>query len=290
MAASKKPSKLNIADLRAFRSKVSKLKKAGGVSKRVNAAKQKPTRYMQAKVKKLAPVLEGRAVLIPKKKIRPDLLSDYTRTQLSVNRRLLIPKQPNETIRVRRGLPELEREIARTGERRVVQRRVPLPVNVTNIEEFAADLINRPERWETARGKYPPWVFGFTIFGNRSTQLFESPEAMAAHLQKYIDAMSEDDLEEAWSEFVLYAIDVEDFGRWYDGPPRRRGGRGRHKPRAGYKAADHAKNERERRARMSESAKAAERARNAQAHRNRRAGLNAAGLTQRGTKPARPRK
>ena len=285
MPTRKGPPRLSPSDLRALRSKVSKLKKLGGISKRVDARKQRPTRYMIRKVKSLEPVLQGRAVLIPKKKIRSDLLSDYQRTSMSVNRRLMIPKQPNETVRIRRGLPELEREIAKTGERRVVQRRVPLPVNIENLEDFASDLMNRPERWAAARGKYPPWVFGFTIFGNRSTQLFESPEALAQHLQKYIDAMSEDDLEEAWNEFVLYAIDVEDFGRWYEGAPRRRGGRGRNRRRAGYKAADHAKAERERRAKMNEAERQRERVKNAAAHRVRRAALNAKGLTQHGTKP-----
>lgn len=284
MASSKKPPSLRGADLRAFRHKVSVLKKAGGVSKRVNAAKQRPTRYMIGKVKRLTPVLEGKAVLIPKKKIRPDLLADYERTQFSVNRRLMIPKQPSESVHVRHGLPELERVIARTGTRKVVQRRVPLPVDVTNLEEFVADLMSNPDRWERARGTYPPWVFGFTIFGNRSTQLFESPEQMAHHLQRYIDAMSPDDLEEAWEEFVLYSIDVEDFGRWYEGSPRRRGRR-KYKPRAGYKAADHAARERARRAGMSEAERQRVRAQNAAAHRVRRAGLNAKGLTQHGTKP-----
>ena len=56
--------KLTKAQARAFRSDVAKLKAKGLVSKRVDARKQQPTRYMQGQVKKFSDVLSGKATVI----------------------------------------------------------------------------------------------------------------------------------------------------------------------------------------------------------------------------------
>lgn len=63
--------KLSGSQLRAFRSKVAKLKDLGLVSKRVDARSQKPTRYMQETVnKRFAGVLSGKDKVVhtPRKK------------------------------------------------------------------------------------------------------------------------------------------------------------------------------------------------------------------------------
>lgn len=280
---------LSPSELRAFRGKVSRLKKLGAVSKRTDARKQLPTKYMTSKVKKLSDVLEGRAVLVEEHKLRPDILGEYQRTGRRVNRRQVVPIEPGERLHVRRGMPELEREIARTSERRIVQRRVILPIGVENLEEFITDLRRRPEKWASDRGHYPPWVFGFTIYGNRSHQLFADPETLADELEKYIDHI--DDTSEAWEHFELYAIDSENIGRWARVPHRGSRGRRRQRNRAGYKAIDHKMQERARRAAMSEAERNAERKRNTDRRREQRRALAAkTGRTQRGTKFVRPRK
>lgn len=244
---------------------------------------------MISKVKRLEPVLRGEAFLVEKRRLRPNILAEYSRTQPSVNRRLMIPKHPSEKVRMRRGLPELEREIGRDARRRIVQRRVILPVNIHNLDEFIADLRRRPDFYAASRGDYPPWVFGFTVFGNRSHQLFIDPELLAEYLERYTEI---DDVEDGWENFILYALDSENMGPWA-GQAARKPGRGRRsrkaRNRAGYKMIDHRIAEQKRRAAQSEDARNAERKRNADQHRERRRKLASSGrLTQRGTKRVRP--
>lgn len=210
--ASRKPpkNKLQGAELREFRRKVSQLKKLGGVSKTVKAGSQKPTRYMVRKVAKLEPVLSGQATLIPKRALRSDILKDYERTHQTSGRNVLIPKQgPSETVRVREGLPEVSRSLGQGSRGRVIERRIPLPIDLENIDDFIADLRNNPQKWARERGPYPPWVFGFTIYGNRS-HLFVDPEILADWLERYLTV---EDPGEAWENFILYAIDSE-AGPW----------------------------------------------------------------------------
>lgn len=67
-------------ELKEFRSKVSKLKQMGLVSKKVDARKQKSTRYMRDIVEKtFKPVLEGRAVAVkvPSRKIAKEYGSGF---------------------------------------------------------------------------------------------------------------------------------------------------------------------------------------------------------------------
>jgi hypothetical protein len=70
MATKKRTSKTRYKgqDLKAFRSKVAKLKKAGVVSKHKDARKQVDTDYMRAIVKKFGDVIIGDAIAVKAKK------------------------------------------------------------------------------------------------------------------------------------------------------------------------------------------------------------------------------
>lgn len=279
MAKGRTPkNRLQGAELKAFRHKVSQLKALGGVSKRTDARKQKPTRYMVGKVKRLEPVLKGEAALVPRKKIRPDILADYERTHSRVGRNVVIPKTTTEKLHVRRGMPELHRTIADTGERRVVSKRVPIPVDIGGIDDFIDDLRNRPDFWASRRGPYPPWVFGFTVNGGRSIQLFENPESLADFLEQYPSEF----LEAAWDTFVLYAVDIERHGVWHTPKSKKRGPRKARRPTGGFRLADLQRRDRERKARIraaqSDADRERERERNAAQHRNRRARLKEASV------------
>lgn len=211
-------------DIRSFRHQVSQLKKLGAVSKRQDARKQRPTRYMRAKVGRLQTLLRGEAVLVRKELLRPDIVADYVRTQQKEGKRhVLIRKEAAEKINIRLGMPEFSKVIADTGKRRVMRRRIPLPIDLHNIEQFTNDLRRNPQKWASARGGYPPWLFGFTIGGNRSSSTYEDPELMADEIDAYTDA----DSEEFWDAFELYAVD-EEFP-WAE--PRRRGRSGKRRNR-----------------------------------------------------------
>lgn len=258
-------------ELRAFRTKVSQLKKLGGVSKRTDARKQRPTRYMVDKVKRLEPVLSGEAVLVARKKLRPDILADFERTHNRVGGTVMIRKAPAEKLHMRKGLPEFDRLIADTGERRVVQKRIPLPIDVHNFSDFIADLRRNPEKWAAKRGPYPPWLFGFRIGKGYSNQLFVEPELLADALEAYSDA---DDgwFDDEFDSFELMAIDQHRYGTWGNPNKKRRPGkRGQRRPPHPGKLADLAAAKRAQRAKMSDSKVEQVRARNAAAMAKRRA-------------------
>lgn len=284
MAKGRTPkNRLQGAALREFRRNVAKLKHAGGVSKRVDARKQRPTRYMTSKVKRLEPVLRGEAVLVPRKKLRPDILADYERTHGREGRNVVIRKQVAEKVHVRRGMPELERVLADTGEKRVVQKRIPIPVDIENFDEFISSLENNPDFWETKRGDFPPWVFGFTIGGGRSVQLYESAAGLAASLNEYRKFEEENWFDESWDEFVLYAVDIEKYGRWHTPKKKRRGYRRRqYKPLTGYRREDERVRKQRYRAALSDQKRAEIKARDNAAHKaareRRRDNSNAASV------------
>lgn len=263
----KSKSSLQGAELKAFRHKVSQLKKLGGVSNRVDARKQQPTRYMRKKVEKLAPVLSGEAVLVQRKKLRPDILADYERTHQRAGRMVLIPKDKAEKLHVRKGMPEFDRVLASNEKRHVVQRRIPLPIDIQNVDDFIDDLRNNPERWAKKRGGYPPWLFAFKIHGGKSRQLFVEPEMLADDLEKYAEIF-----EDFWDTFELFAIDQDRFGRWSEPSGKRKQNRKGYKrpPPGKGKLADLAAKKREYRRTRSPDQRAAERAANAASKRNAR--------------------
>lgn len=200
------------AKLKEFRHKVSQLKAKGLTSKRTDARSQLPTRYYRAKVKALAPVLEGRAAAV---KIAPKFQRQYREAGFPVFRgRVIVRKAPDEIARARKGLPQLERIIVNTPGRRVTQARIPLPARIQSIDDLIADILADPEKWDQKKGDYPPWLFAFTIGNGRSSAVFVEAESLAAHLNNY--RKFED---EAWfdfeTDFELFRI-IEDSLPWND--------------------------------------------------------------------------
>lgn len=94
-------------ELKAFRSKVSKLKAKGLVGKRVDARSQKPTRYMREQVAKFNDVLEGRAKVVTAPS-RADARRfgaqfDEGRGNMSKGRKVVVPTGSKGSVRVVRA-------------------------------------------------------------------------------------------------------------------------------------------------------------------------------------------
>ena len=88
--------KLNALQLKKFRSDVAKLKAKGLVSKRVDARKQKPTRYMISQVNKFSDVLEGKAkVAHTPKRSEAKAFADIFKVK---GKAVVIPAKPDEYI------------------------------------------------------------------------------------------------------------------------------------------------------------------------------------------------
>lgn len=181
--------------LRAFRHSVAGLKKKGLVSPRVDAHSQKPTRYMQAKVRSLAGVFSGEQAAV---KVKPAIARQYKEAGFRViNQRVVLPKDLSEVAGVRRGLAAFSAPLA-PG---IVQQRVVLPFGPRNIDDFLDKVRTDPASINRlkADGEY----FAFTFFGRMSLATFEDIELLAEYLEHY-NALDGDDAEEAWKELVLY--------------------------------------------------------------------------------------
>lgn len=205
---------------------------------------------MVDKVERLRPLLEGRASLVPTKKIRPDILQDYLRTHQKVGRNIIIPKSPEEKVTVVKGMPQASRVLSDNGKRKVVRRRIPLPIDIDSLDAFVDDLRNRPDKWIKRRGDYPPWVFGFKIGHGYSSAVFESAELLAEELERYREL-----LDDNWDLFELWAID-EVYGLPWSREQRQAGTRRasarKRKPVRGFRLNDQRIRKQKERARMSE--------------------------------------
>lgn len=200
----------NIAELRAFRHNVSVLKSKGLVSKRVDARKQKPTRYMKSKLRKLAPILEGTAAGV---KVRPDLLKQYREAGFNiVNRRVIVEKRPEEISAVRKGHAVFRSPLGPVH----IQERLILPFSPRNVDDFENHLRKNPEHFD--RLKASGDVFAFKIFGNNSLATFEDAESLLEYLNRYrvFHSMYSED---AWESLQFFRVAP---GKWRHNAKRTR--------------------------------------------------------------------
>lgn len=194
----RKRSSLNGGELKAFRHAVSVLRSKGLVSKRVDARKQKPTRYMKNKVKNLAPILTGEAAGV---KVRPDLLRQYREAGFNiVNRRVIVEKRPDEIARVRKGHALIRRRLG-PG---FTEERLLLPYGPKNIDDLRERFRAHPDTFDHLKEKGD--LFAFRIFGYNSVETFETFEKVVAELEKYSALQDDRYEEEVWEGLEFYRV------------------------------------------------------------------------------------
>jgi hypothetical protein len=161
--------------IREVRHDVSILKQAGIVSKRINAASYRPTKYILNKIKKNADILRGEVVAVKAPKAVRDLYSEkgVFEQRGSV---LIVPKESaKQKTRIARGLVEVQRPLGNGEETRVI-----LPYKLTDMAALATRLETDP----TLDGlKRPDDLFGFRLYGH-NMQTFGFPDAQ--ELGEYI--------------------------------------------------------------------------------------------------------
>lgn len=162
-------------ELLRFRSDVAKLKDKGLVSKRVDARKQRQTRYMKSQVKKYRDVLEGRAkaVKVPRAKAR-----SYKNAFRVKAGRVVVPVE-NKTERVRYN-PKTQ---AITSTRTAYGKRIKKQIVPSKVSDWR-DLPEGPN-------------YRYTIpFAASGRFTFESKRALAEFMSGY------DKSYKNWAEYV----------------------------------------------------------------------------------------
>lgn len=192
---------LDAQALREFRHKVSQLKKAGLVSKRTDARKQKATRYMKAKVKALAPVLSGEMAGV---KVQRDILQRYKEGGFTVvNGRVLVNKDHDELVRARKGeLISLRKLTPNYPFEKIV-----MPYRINTMSAFFVEARKSPpDPVLFAARKNAADFWAFTYYGWNSLNAFADLGLLAEYLEHYasVEGTSPEDQTEIFENFILY--------------------------------------------------------------------------------------
>lgn len=166
-----------------FRHEVAQLKKAGIVSKRVNAISQEPTKYMRGKVRKFFDVLVGtkQAVRAPKK-----VREEYESKGLFETRGpfIMVPKQhPKQRVSLdKKGRVKISTPIGPSspGGRTVSINRIVLPFTATDMLDLANRIENSPELPDELTGAQQ---YGFSLFGHRSFIGFPTKQELVDYIK-----------------------------------------------------------------------------------------------------------
>lgn len=191
-------------DIRQIRSEVSKLKKAGIVSPRIDARTYQPSRYMLSKLKQNADIIAGEVIAVkaPKKVREKYVEKGLFEARGSV---LIVPKDAaNQRARITRGLVETTRPLKYGEEVRII-----LPFKAADMEGVANRLKNDP----TLDGmKNPDELFGFRLFGhNMATIGFPDADELADYiLTRYAHLFSGKNGSAAVKQFVLFRFKSRD--------------------------------------------------------------------------------
>lgn len=188
-------------ELRAFRHQVSLLKKAGLVSKRTDARKQKATRYMKAKVKSLSPVLAGDMAGV---KVARDVLARYREGGFKiVNGRVLVNKDHDEIAKAKKGeLISLRKLTPNYPYEKVV-----MPYRINSMPAFFAEAKKSPpDPVLFSSRKNAPDNWAFTFYGWNSLMTFSDLGLLAEYLEHYaaIEGTAPEDQTEVFENFILY--------------------------------------------------------------------------------------
>lgn len=191
-------------DIRQIRGEVSKLKKAGIVSPRIDARTYQPSRYMLSKLKANADIIAGEAIAV---KAPANIRKKYVEKGLFEQRggALIVPREAaNQRARIKRGLVETTRPLQYGEEIKLI-----LPFKATDMEGVANRLKSDP----TLDGlKNPDELFGFRLFGhNMATIGFPDADELADYiLTRYHHLFSGKNGQAAVRQFVLFRFKSRD--------------------------------------------------------------------------------
>lgn len=193
--------------LRDFKHSVSILKKEGLVRKTTDARKQKPTRYMRAKVEALRPVILGKAGAIRRTgKVFEEYKEAGFRT-VAIGK-----KRPSGYVLVERDTyRKIKKSRQSEGEYMTIRRfmgsegdtvieEVIMPATVQNIDDFMEAL--RSGQFDDLKRPEDFWAFQF--YGNNSSATFKTSELLHDFLQFY--KTLQEGGEGSWKHFVLYRV------------------------------------------------------------------------------------
>lgn len=190
--------------IKEFRHEIAQLKKAGVVSKRVNAARQEPTKYMRAKVRKFYDVIVGQSVPVRAPKA---IREDYASKGLFEARGpfLMVPKEsPNMRAtldkkgRIKTSAPIGKKPVSQGGVR---INKIVLPYSPADMLKLVNKIENDPNLPEELKGADQ---YAFNLFGHASLLGFPSKSEMIEYIKvRYTHLFKGESGRQAVRNFVL---------------------------------------------------------------------------------------
>jgi hypothetical protein len=156
-------------DIREIRSQVAALKRAGIVSKNIDARSYQPTKYMLNKIKRNRDILEGQSIAIKAPKNVREKYKDAG-TFETRGSSIIVPKEKaDQRGRIKKGLVETRGKL-KNGE----WRKVILPFKASDMQQIAERLMTDPSLDGL---KDPLELWGASIFGHPLASGFGWPDA-----------------------------------------------------------------------------------------------------------------
>jgi hypothetical protein len=206
----KKPG-LQGAALKTFRSNLAKAKKKGVVRASIDARSQKPTQYMQSKLKRLADVIEGRVAAV---KVSPKVRAEFKSAGARIeNGRVLVEQRPGVVTSVRKG--EVTEGVIfqrRPLDRGYFEEEITLPISLHNVGDMLQWLVDNQAALNKKKNSGDQW--GFKINGYRSKSSFGGFEELVDYLSYYthFDEIEEADLSEAPEFLTIWRVKEPEWG------------------------------------------------------------------------------
>lgn len=165
---------------REIRSKLAKLKKAGAISPKINAATVKLTNYRLRQVKALETVLTGEAVPLRLSKADRERYAATTATR-RFGSVLLVPKETNQSVDVvKRGGRDLVR--IRTPLKRGEISEIILPYSAKDLIDLANKIQNDEELPNELFEQHPSDQYAFSLFGHTAKLGFPTKRELTDYI------------------------------------------------------------------------------------------------------------
>jgi hypothetical protein len=259
-ARSKKLLKRANIDVREYRKELATLKKQQIVTKRINAAKHQPTRYMLRKIKQFKGVAVGHELAVPLGKMSPHRARQYTERGIAerIGKFLIVPKTAvKQKADIYKGHIRTTSDLQR-GQEEVIK----FPARLEDMHEIVSWIDDNEQMINELKG--PKGQLGFQLSGHNSRVGLANVKELIKYLHKYDGSdprlrgnIFNGHSKQVASEFVLIRFrpsrgeTVQPHMDPYYGVKRYSKGRGK-KDRKDQRRGDHYRRENERKRKASQ--------------------------------------
>lgn len=203
-------------DIRTVRREVSALKKAGIVSKRIDARTYQPSKYMLKKIAANKDILSGEAIAV---KASKEIREKYVSAGVFETRggAVIVPKdRANQRARIKRGLIETKTKLKNGEEQKII-----LPFKANSLQDIAEKLRDDPSLDGL---KDPNELWGARLFGHNIASGFGFPDGdelanyILEHYQRFFSGKNK---QAALRNFELVRFYADDSTMPESDPSRR---------------------------------------------------------------------